>query len=381
MFRDNRSANSVGLTAGDRFQYGADIAGGSAGMQLGAVAATGFVDANANCGPLAVNSNFCSGSTGYNANRLAPWQIHFTNGGGETTTVTGPSLQGAGQIAFPTSVTMSGTGLTPTISWKLPAGTAPDAFRVQIYDKLAPRLNGNADVIYTSSLDPSATSFTFPGTIGLSNAGSYAINLQLIETRGHVAFTGNSSIFSRSTSFFDFTPLTGSIPGDVALPTIGADGVYNFNVGDVGPDHITFIDPDVAVGYDYAVGAGGPNFRSVLLPNMGDGQFTLSYTDGAGPHSVALAHGQQYFFGAGGVSAFKVEGIETSVMLDPGNGTAFITGLTFESAGSFTGTMTPITVFVPVPEPQTVMLWLAGLGLFAARRASGRPGPARSLAS
>ena len=46
-------------------------------------------------------------------------------------------------------------------------------------------------------------------------------------------------------------------------------------------------------------------------------------------------------------------------MLDPFSSTAFVTGLTFVADGSFTGTMTPITQFVPVLSP----LSLAAAGL------------------
>ncbi len=369
MFRDLRGANDVGASAGDLLQYGADIVGGSANVTISATATTGFFDAAAPCAPLAVNANFCANATGFNSARLNPWQIQFTRGS-DTTTVSGPSMVGVAPMPFPTSVTLSGTGLTPTITWQTPVGATPDAFRVSIYDKHLIRANGIADVIFSTPLAASATSFTLPN--GLSATGSYAINLQVIETRGHVAFTSNNNaqIFSRSSSFFDFSPLTGNVPHDIALPTIDASGVYNFHVGNVGADHVTFIDPDVATGYHYAVGATGPNFQSLLLPNVGDGAYTLAYTDGSGAHSTALQHDQQFFFGSGGVSAFTVTGIETSAMLDPGNATAFITGLTFAAAGDFTGTMTPITTFVPdVPEPASYALMLAGLaGLAAAKR-------------
>ncbi len=211
----------------------------------------------------------------------------------------------------------------------------------------------------------------------MSTTGSHAINFQLIESRGGVPFgpgAGNQLIFSRSNSFFDFAPLTGSAPTDVALPTIDSCGVYNFHVGGVDADRITFIDPAVATGYHYAIGAGDPDFKSVLLPDVGDGEYTLTYTDSTGTHSVSLAHDEQYFFGAGGVAAFTVSGIETTAGLDPANGTAFVTGLSFESAGDFTGTMTPMTTSVAgaVPEPAVGMLLLVGLGVLGATRARER---------
>jgi hypothetical protein len=369
MFRDNRGANDVGVGPGDVLQYGAEIAGGSAGAMLKGIAATGFVDPAQNCNPLTVNANFCAQGTAYNAGRLDPWTLVFTRGA-DSVSVQGPSVTGAAgaPIAFPTSVTLSGTGVTPTISWQLPAGLVPNGFRVQIFDKgrIIPGTT-QADIIYSTSLAPNATSFTLPASAGLSSTGNYAINFQVIETRDGAAFTGsNTQILSRSNSYFDFAPLSGSVPHDVALPTIDASGVYNFHVGGVGPDHITFIDPLVAIGYHYLIGAGDPHFQSLLLPNVGDGIYTLTFADGTGNHTVSLLHDQQYFFGAGGVGDFTITGIETSAGLDPSNPTAFITGLTFSGNGDFTGTMTPLTELVAgVPEPQTYALMLGGFALLA----------------
>jgi hypothetical protein len=371
MFRDIRGANDVGIAAGDRLQYGADIVGGSLGVSLGAVAATGFVDVTTPCSPLAVNTGFCANSTAYNAARLNPWQFNFTRGA-ESLSVTGPTVVGASNVPFPISVTLSGTGLTPTISWQVPNFT-PDGFRVNVYDKNNIRQGtGQADIILSTAVAPNATSFTLPGNIGLTTTGNYTIDFQVIETRGHVAFTNNNAqILSRSNSFFAFTPLSGSVSGDVFLPTIAENGVYNFHVGGVGADHITFIDPLVAIGYRFTKGVGDPNFKSVLLPNVGDGVFTLSFADAAGAHSVTLLHDQQFFFGQNGVDDFTVSDIEASAGLDPANATAFITGLTFITDGEFTGTMTPISIEVAaMPEPETYAMMLAGLGLmgFAVRR-------------
>ncbi len=369
MFRDFRGANDVGVGSGDRIQYGANIVGGSLGVSLSGTAATGFVDPSAPCGPLAVNAGFCSNTTAYNATRLAPWTFKFTRGA-ESLSVAGPSLAAAAgsPIPFPTSVTLSGTGVTPTISWQLPVGLSPDAFRINIYDKGQPRTNSGADnLIYSTAIASNATSFTLPQTAGLSSTGSYAVNFQIIETRDHGALVGNNNaaILSRSNSFVDFAPLSGSTGHDVSLPTIDSNGVNNFHVSSVGADHTTFLQSAVASGYRYQTGSSDPNFKSLLLPNVGDGAYTVSFVDGLGTHSVALLHDDQFFFGGTGVSDFTVSNIETST-----EATAFITGLTFAGNGDFTGTMTPLSV-AAVPEPSTyalMMLGLAGIGYRARRR-------------
>lgn len=68
--------------------------------------------------------------------------------------------------------------------------------------------------------------------------------------------------------------------------------------------------------------------------------------------AFSIDAGDQYFFPMGGVSEFTVTGIDPSADLDPADTSTFVTGLTFASDGSFTGTMTPITENVStVPEP------------------------------
>jgi hypothetical protein len=279
-------------------------------------------------------------------------------------------------VPFPTNVTLSGSGVTPTVAWTVPGGFTPDGFRVLIYDKGHLLPSGAADVIHSVPVPANATSYPIPSLLSsgqqLVLGGNYTITLELIETRNHVAFTGsNAQILRDSQGFFAFSPLDRPGPPNVFLPTV-VEGIYNFSIMGVGPTSVTFIDPFVAVGYDYAIGAGDPNFASVLLPDVGDGQFTLAYLDGSTPVQTPLAHDVQFFFPPGGVSAFSVTGIEVAAGLDPNNVTAFITGLTFVTQGNFTGTMTPRTVFVPdpsqVPEPASLTLVLVGtLGLVAMR--------------
>lgn len=158
------------------------------------------------------------------------------------------------------------------------------------------------------------------------------------------------------------------------LPTIVTDAGYQFDF-DVELDEQVFIDPVVAVGYEYQVQS-GPNIRSVLLPTLaGD-------ADGYGIYSLdnillgMVAPGGSFDFGAGGVRGFRVLGIDAGAGLDPDNPLAFVTGLTFEGAGRVRMTQDPITFDtdpVGVPEPSALALMLLG-GVAAARaRRSRRP--------
>ena len=136
--------------------------------------------------------------------------------------------------------------------------------------------------------------------------------------------------------------------GPAPNPSTGLGATYQFHVKTVGTNSVTFIDPFVAVGYEYATGPGDPNFASVLLPNVGNGRFDLSSCDAS---ILGTAYsGVPFGFGPAGLNCFQVRGIETSADLDPDDFTAFITGLTFTADGAFTGTMTPlITAIASVP--------------------------------
>lgn len=413
MFRDVRGDNNIGLSSGDLLNYGGyfgstqDPVGALPTNQIrsdgGSVGATypasGFTDPPIACSPfLGFVSGFCANATAFNLNRVAvPWQFTFTKPGEAPLTVTGPALVGPSlptnvtyKVPPPTNVTISAgaTPTTPTISWTLPAlpgGLTPDNFRFQIYDREQIRIGGAANPIFVRTLDPSATSFTIPATVPLGGlsvpllkvGGDYVINFQVVETRGHevpLSTQFNTQIISRSNSFFNFTPLSAGAPLNVFLPTVSADSVFHFNIGSVGPNSVTFIDPVLAVGYDYRIGAGDPNFASVLLPTgIGDNLFDLFLVDtGIGDYvdsGIDLVGGTQFFFGAGGVDRFRIRGIETTAGLDPANATAFITGLTFATDGQFSGTMTPLTVFISgVPLPGTIALVGLGLALLGFNR-------------
>jgi hypothetical protein len=73
---------------------------------------------------------------------------------------------------------------------------------------------------------------------------------------------------------------------------------------------------------------------------------------------------------AGGVSNFEVLGINQSSALNAFDPNAFVTRLTFVSAGNFTGEMDPITISaVPLPSTWGMMaLALIGLGFMTFRQ-------------
>lgn len=301
-----------------------------------------------------------------------------------------PSVGSAGAMPFVASMTVSGSGLTPSISWVLPGNTPDgiDTMRIRVQDNDhrvtvesrhgTPRSFQQSDLIWQSPVLAS-TNLTLPTGV-LSYGTSYSISIDLAHTRA------DGSIASRSSSYFDFTPIDpATLPAgvsNIALPTLKpvptTDGllagpVYGFNVGDVGPDHITFIDPVVATGFSYATGAGDPNFKLVqVASDVGDGLYEVWTWDGGAwqRSAVSLAAGTSFDFTAngfaGGVDRFQIRGIEASANVNAFDVTGFVTGLSFVAEGSFTGTMQAITT--AVPEPATYWLWLAGAGALLARR-------------
>ena len=216
---------------------------------------------------------------------------------------------------------------------------------------------------------------------------TYSIAIQLNNTTpGSTPVPGCNicTIDSRSNSFFDYTPINTSntpnlpVGAVVNLPTVFpipttsglvSPSLYSFHVPDVGPSAgMTFIDPVIATGFIYTIGAGDPFFASVEpITNVGSGIYQLLVWDSNSNQFVlvdsALAAGQTFNFLSlfpKGVSQFEITGIDPSAGLDPTNITAFITGLTFIGDGSFTGTMQAIEA-AATPLPATWILMLTGI--------------------
>jgi PEP-CTERM motif len=313
---------------------------------------------------------------GSNPNLLNSWTLTFSNTAYSPAVVHTQSIAGFSLPAFANTVTITGGTTTPTISWQ---GSGDGAF-VQILDKneCGNGASGSSaaecagigwpNVIYSPGDFPSSGSFQIPGGV-LNATDSYVIVVAEVNTHDGSDNTVHHNEAAISRAYFDFTvnPDAPSVP--INMPMIDTGGVFHFNVVGVGPETTTYIDPPVATGYIYQIGAGDPNFASVTLPILPDQTNPYEIEWDNGLDTAFVLGGHTFDFTGPGVSTFDVLGIDGANGLSPNDPTAFITALTFESSGNFTGTMTPI-----IPEPSTwamMLIGFAGLG-FAGYRASRR---------
>jgi hypothetical protein len=350
LFRDFRGINDVGLAASDVLQYGGDVTGGSANVTIQGIftsnqAGGSFTTGITPCGSFTVNPNFCARTSGFSVPRLdGTWQAKFTNANGSSTyTLPSAAVIPLDPVPFATDVTIATDAQgVPTLCWVIPPAAVVNEIRVNVYDKSSFNAQGVADIIQSANLAAAQTCFT--PTVTLNVAGNYTLNLQLIRTRdgGPIqAGTGNANILSRSSSFFSFTRPANNPSAPVYLPQVSANGEFNFEVTNVPANTTIDIDPPVAVGYDYTTGPGDPNFRTVTLPNVGGGQFIVTYVANGQQFSIPLSAGTPHDFPTGGVPAFSVTGIDPAAGIDPGNAGAFVTKIGLVSQGPFKGRMVP----------------------------------------
>ena len=387
---ENRGINSLGFTPGEFMRVGATsvIPNGSAGTSGVASTVnlvTGAIETRSLVfNPAPVIPNFFVRNLPDSPALYGPWTLNFSNGADtRQSTVTLPA--GTTQAPFVNTITLSGTSAVPVFTWAPPPGALVNAYRINIYDRSLVTATSSGQVS-SRTVAPSQTSYTVDGAdftvpgYAFQLGRNYSIEIGLIRTKdGGSTDFGNSDIAAISRVYADFRASDSGGPV-VNLPVTRVDGSFQFNFA-VTPGQTYFIDPVVAVGYDYRIGAGNPSFASVVLPaGIGDGRYDI-FGLGAGGGATLLADdwagGSVFSFAGAGVDAFRVTGIEASAALDPADVTAFVTGLTFSGSGLFTGTQTPITLDVAaVPEPETYALMLLGLGCVGwrlRRRASPLP--------
>jgi hypothetical protein len=313
------------------------------------------------------------------SNLTGPWTFHLTNPtinvGLPVASLPTQPLVTTIPPPFVNSVLLTPNGLTPTLQWALPSGYTPNRQSVFIYDKSQQTPNGLAPLVYTDNNVPvgpttSPQTWTAQGVFGtgpkeLSPTDNYIISIQLDQTN-----PATGILDGRSRTYVNFN--IASLPVPVYVPTIAANGAYQFDIA-VATGQVYPIDPRVATGFDYAIGAGNPNFATMLLPAVqGNDRYAITWDNGK--ETAEVLGGDLFNFlltDPLGVSAFTVTGIDPADGVDPSSGTDFVTDLTFVGNGQFTGTMTPITASVPELSTWGLMLiGFAGLGFAGYRKST-----------
>lgn len=413
--RQQNSANSNNYATGDILYWGATNVDspattyGSArqcptGASCTSISDPDYVRQALFWRPYEPTSNFASypnqfvASRPYNDTLTNPWTLILSStsnfAAGTNTLLTTPTVGNIDLMPFVNSMTVQGVGLTPTINWQLPDTTAlglnvnVDQVKIRVFDventvtttnrgtlfQPSPTSFQQSNFIFDALVPQGQNSFQLPTSLNLQYGHQYSISITLQDLRD------DGTVQSRSNSYFDFTPLNSSL--NVYLPTfvpvsttsgLTAGPLYGFNIGNVSTNEVTYIDPLVATGFTFIKGASDPNFKSVLVvSNVGDGLYDVYAWDGTDWFLIksGLAVNETWFFGDLGIDKFQIRGIETAAELNPFDITGFVTGLTFVSEGSFTGTMQAMIVDTSaVPEPATLILAALGLlGIATVRR-------------
>ena len=304
------------------------------------------------------------------------WTLLATNPSYGTLQVpTAPIPTGTPVLPFINSVHISNLTPTATVSWIQPTVAPPPG--ATFGATIGARNISTGTVIDLDNIDDIK-----PGTLYSYDLTNFKTTTLVVGENYAIEvdsslFDKSGVILSTSRSFFNFSPQAGAagFSGPIQLPataaSIAGGPVYAFDFS-VAAGVAYNIDPAIARGFIYEAGAGDPDFASVELPDIGNpNPYELYIWNGTSfVFEASLGADTIFNFGPGGVREFEVLGISPDLRLDPLNSNDFVTQVTFAGAGSFTGTMTPITASVPEPSTWAMMLaGFAGLGFAAYRRA------------
>lgn len=179
---------------------------------------------------------------------------------------------------------------------------------------------------------------------------------------------GQTTTYLAQTLFGNAIPAAPGSSESLPLLPPSDEPPFVFEIDPV-PNETVWIDPIVAIGYDYAVT--GNKFASVSLPSAATIPVTVPYElylfDGSDYSFEAFLNaGDIYTFDAAGVDMFRIL-LDPSLGLDPANPLAFPTGVNFVNNTTAIVSMTPLAVntTTDVPEPSTYALFAVGLLGFA----------------
>ena len=361
-FRDNRGVNSLGRSTGDRMAFGATSVVPSQGTEV--IANQGETEL-----PLfnSEGSNEFDRIMDYDPSLSGSWELTASNGANTATTDT-PDRSNAELIPFVTNTSfrlIRTMDVPPSagqliISWEVPQlaiDRGASRVRLQVFDD-----ETNLRVLdFPARSIPESRRMEFglaPGLVEPPPHG-YVLRILLEATDGGVLEGPPSIIISRSETYVNFMNLSfrRELEREVFLPATDEDPnpgdnlgpPQNFNISVLARNPVR-IDPEIAIGYDYAIGEGNPLFESVTLPDIGDELFDIYLFNGSFYYLVKkdLQAGEPFYFDEP-VAQFRVLGIGEEAGLDPSDPLAFVTELTFAGDGFFTGTMTPILYLSEIP--------------------------------
>ncbi len=223
------------------------------------------------------------------------------------------------------------------------------------------------DTVITSPGSPNGVTLPYVDLTTTVGAGQHELTIVLGDA--------SDDAFD-STAYISRDVTDQPVVGVTLLPTtITEDGDFLFEGVTLAADEPLFIDPEIAIGYEYSVeelaGATEAIFGSVRVDPAGsDVDFTISYLDADGMEVLAsLTAGQVFEFPDElDVLSFKVLDIDPLQNIPADNPLAFATLLTFRNAlNNATVIQAPISISA-IPEPGSAVLLLVGVSATLLRR-------------
>lgn len=181
------------------------------------------------------------------------------------------------------------------------------------------------------------------------------VHSRALSNRGNVVFTAAVDGVAAIVRAIPDAGLLSSNPVLPAPEDVLEDEGWRFRPGEpctigcgeaIGGARMTFYDPPVATGYRFTSEAADLRFTRVVVPaplSGGDGSFNVEFDGGSQPLVAGEAFDFELFV-PGGVSSFRITGIDLAEALDPGDPAAFVTGLSFASGASAEASFTMVPI-------------------------------------